>query len=303
MIDAPRPQAALLADGKRLHLQHGPIDLIIEAQGRPEEVTASYQQARAAFETVLTELVNELPLLRRPLSAGAEPPSGVIARAMWQAVLPHGAGAFVTPMAAVAGAVADHILDALTAGRDLVRAYVNNGGDIALFLAPGQSFTIAVCSNPTSGQRAATIQVGSKDHVRGIATSGWRGRSHSRGIADAVTVLASSAAIADAAATLIANAVDLPGSPKVQRVRATELDPDSDLGNRLVTVGVEKLCDHEISAALQRGQSTAEQMGQDGMIAAAFLSLQGAFGTVEGEPFVSEGMLGPGGGNSTAYLV
>ena len=66
--------------------------------------------------------------------------------------------------------------------------------------------------------------------MRGIATSGWRGRSFSLGIADAVTVLADRAAAADAAATIIANAVDLPGHPAIVRVPACELAPDSDLG-------------------------------------------------------------------------
>ncbi len=37
-------------------------------------------------------------------------------------------------MAAVAGAVADHILAAMIAGRRLAKAYVNDGGDIALHL-------------------------------------------------------------------------------------------------------------------------------------------------------------------------
>ena len=68
--------------------------------------------------------------------------------------------------------------------------------------------------------------------MRGVATSGWRGRSFSLGIADAVTVLAATAAAADAAATIIANAVDLPGHPAIARRPASELEDDSDLGDR-----------------------------------------------------------------------
>ena len=74
--------------------------------------------------------------------------------------------------------------------------------------------------------------------MRGVATSGWRGRSFSLGIADAVTVFAGTAAVADAAATLIANAVDLPGHPAFARAPARRCDPQSDLGERLVTVDV-----------------------------------------------------------------
>ena len=302
MTHAVGPQAAFLADGRRLHLQHGPIDLVIEAQGRPEEITASYRQARTAFEPVLTDLVDELPRLRRPATGDSLPPSGPIARAMWRAVLPHAENAYVTPMAAVAGAVADHISQTMTADRDLRRAYVNNGGDIALFLAPGQRFTVAVCSNPTSGQWASSVQVRGEDHIGGIATSGWRGRSHSLGIADAVTALASSAAVADAAATLIANAVDLPGSSKIQRTPAREMDPDSDLGDRPVTVGVEKLGDDEVRKALQSGQNAAQRMQQEGLIVAAFLSLQGAFRTVEGKAFISKRMPPPKATNRALIL-
>ena len=126
----------LLPDGRRLHLHHGPIDLIVEAEGPAAEVRAAHAQAVARFQTVLTELVAELPLLRRAVTGGACPLTGPVARRMGAAVRPH-VPAFVTPMAAVAGAVADAVLAALTAGRALTRAYVNHGGDIALFLAPG----------------------------------------------------------------------------------------------------------------------------------------------------------------------
>lgn len=267
------PHAALLGDGKRLHLQHGPIDLIIEADGPADEVAAAYGQAAATFRTVLTDLVGELSLLRKPVAAQAVP-GGDIARAMWSATLCHRADGFVTPMAAVAGAVADHILAAMLDGRELVRAYVNNGGDIALHLSPGQTFDIAVCSNPVDGERAARVQIGSVDRIGGVATSGWRGRSHSLGIADAVTVLAPSAAAADVAATLIANAVDLPGSPQVRRTPAVQLSPDSDLGSRLVTVDLGDLSDGDVDVALMSGCALAERMRGRGLIAAAFLNLQ-----------------------------
>ena len=117
-------------------------------------------------------------------------------------------------MAAVAGAVADEICAAMAAAGDLDRAYVNDGGDIALHLTPGTAITAAIAARAGLPDR---VTIAHADPVRGIATSGWRGRSFSLGIADAVTVLARTAAEADAAATLIANAVDLPGHPAVAR--------------------------------------------------------------------------------------
>ena len=114
-----------------------------------------------------------------------------------------------------------------------------------------------------------------EDPVRGIATSGWRGRSHSLGIADAVTVLAADAATADAAATLIANAIDLPGHPAIERAPARQLAPESDLGDRLVTTNVGKLTDDEVADALERGRAVADDFVLRGLIVSAALFLNG----------------------------
>lgn len=267
------PQAHWLADGRRLHLNHGPIDLVIEAFGDAVEVRAAYEQAVGRFQAILSELVEELPALRRPAAAVQRVFTGSTARRMEAAVSPL-AERFVTPMAAVAGSVADEMLAAMIAGRRLERAYVNNGGDSALYLAPGQSMTVAIAG--TGHGFADRVLVCAEDSVRGVATSGWRGRSFSLGIADAVTVLASSGAAADAAATLIANAVDLPGHPAIKRQPAFELAPDNDLGVRLVTVEVSMLSPRETAQALQAGLMVAEDYRQRGLITAAALFLNGA---------------------------
>ena len=274
-MSAAGPHCALLPDGKRIHLQHGPIDLIVEAEGSRDEVTAAYWRAQQAFRPLLDGLVAELPLLRTAVSEDAPCPTGQVARRMWRAVHPH-LPAFVTPMAAVAGSVADHVLAAAVDGGTLRRAYVNNGGDIALHLEAGATFTVGVVANPETLETAGTVTIADTDPVRGLATSGWRGRSHSLGIADAVTVLARSAAQADVAATLIANAVDLPGSAKVTRTPAEDLDPDSDLGTLPVTVAVEELSGAETAVALDAGARLAETLHAAGHIEAAFLCLQGA---------------------------
>ena len=181
---------------------------------------------------------------------------------------------FVTPMIAVAGSVADHVLKAMRRGRSLRRAYVNNGGDIALWLADGERFTVGICNNIDNANIDSTVELQARHKLGGIATSGWRGRSHSLGIADAVTVLAACAADADAAATLIANAVDLPESACIQRQPASALSPDSDLGNRLVTVAVGPLGEQQVTMALERGRQYAQGLIAEGLIAAAYISLQ-----------------------------
>jgi ApbE superfamily uncharacterized protein (UPF0280 family) len=271
--------AVLLPDGRRLHLQHGPIDLIVEAWGDSREVAAAYRQAATAFTDVLPGLVEELPLLRSPLLPGQPALHGPVARRMQAACLPF-ALEFITPMAAVAGAVADHLLAAMHAGRHLAKAYVNDGGDIAFHLAPGQKLTCGVVGNLRAAALDGTVTLTSDMPVRGIATSGAAtkgsgGRSFSLGIADAVTVLAESAAVADAAATMIANAVDLPGHPAIRRWPASEVDPDSDLGDRPVTQHVGKLPDTDIRAALASGAAKAEALRQAGLIFGAVLLLRG----------------------------
>jgi len=267
------PQIAMLPDRRRLHLNHGPIDLIVEAFGEASEVKRAYTQATARFQTILTELVEELSSLRRAASSQGRVFHGSAAQRMEAAVSPLAGGKFITPMAAVAGSVADEILGAMIAGRALEKAYVNNGGDSALYLAPGQSMRLAIAG--TGNGFSDSIVVGAEDPVRGVATSGWRGRSFSLGIADAVTVLARSGAQADAAATIVANAVDLPGHAAIRREIASRLAPDSDLGDRLVTTSVGALSSDEVAAALEAGLAEAERLLRRGLIEAAALFLQG----------------------------
>jgi uncharacterized protein len=269
------PQIALLADGKRLHLQDGPIDLIVEAEGSEIDICAAYQAAAWRFTGLLDELCAELTELRAAAHPRQCALKGVVARRMHQAVAPFAADHFITPMAAVAGSVAEEILGAMLGAARLRRAYVNNGGDIALHLVDGAQFTVGLVERPDRPGLMATTVIAATDPSRGIATSGRHGRSFSLGIADAVTVLARTAAQADAAATLIANAVDLPGHPAIVRCRADELQPDSDLGARLVTRDVDVLESCEIVSALETGANKARALLAAGLIDGAALRLQG----------------------------
>ena len=280
--------------GGRWHFAHGPIELVIGADAggaavrpaglepsaslEPDALTQAHEAAWQRFQTVLQELVAELPLLRQPVQAGPCPVRGMVARRMWQAcaALPTD---FITPMAAVAGAVAQEILVPYTQA-GVRRAFVNNGGDIALHLAPGTQWRVGLVADIAKRRTALDggFVIDSQDPVRGVATSGWRGRSHSLGIADAVTVLATTAAQADAAATVIANAVN-PVEPDerlgIERAPASSLKDDSDLGERLVTVQVPALPAGVVAEALRRGARIAAQLREAGLIHAAVLSCQG----------------------------
>jgi len=264
--------------GDRLHWQHGPIDLVVQAWGEPVEVEAAYEQAWQRFQGILPELVAELPLLRAPLGAAYPLLQGSVAKRMAAAVWPH-RDVYITPMAAVAGAVADEVLAVLSAQRSLRKAYVNNGGDIALHLSPGERLEIGVVNDPERPALAAAATIDHASPVRGVATSGWRGRSHSLGIADAVTVLAGSAAEADAAATLVANEVNTE-HPAIGRMPARALREDSDLGELSVTVSVGHLPPESVASALEAGVRTAEVLRAGGRLLGAYLALQGQVRTV-----------------------
>jgi len=282
---------ARFADG-RWQFQHGPIDCIVHAEGDASAVDAAVERAWQRFTGVLAELMAELPLLRQDLSlplplAGegggeslAMAPRGPIARRMLAAA---GAqadnGRFITAMAAVAGSVAEDLIAHFDVP-GIRRAYVNNGGDIAVHLAAGESFGIGLVADPARGLAGLPLDgrfvVDAASPVRGIATSGWRGRSLSLGIADAATVLAATASMADAAATTVANAVDL-DDPRIVRRAANQVRDGSDLGERLVTVGVPPLSMAQADAALARGRASAEREIAAGRIVAALLCLQGRF--------------------------
>ena len=271
------PARHRLPDG-RLHLQHGPIDLVIEAWGAAPEIEAAYAQAAKRFDTVLDELVSELPRLREGLGAAFPMMRGRVAKRMVAACWPH-RDTFITPMAAVAGSVADEILAAMLAGCSLRKAYVNDGGDIAVHVAHAEALSAGIVENIERPSLDANLRL---ERPCGIATSGWRGRSQSLGIADAVTILAANAAAADAAATLVANAVDVHHAG-IERRPAHQLREDTDLGDRLVTIAVPPLPPEAVDAALDSGLELARQMLRRGLIQGAYLALQSRSRAVHAE--------------------
>jgi uncharacterized protein len=287
-----KPSRQTLLNGAT-HMQHGPIDLVLNAWGAPDEVSAAVEAAWARMQSILPELAGELPELRKP--AGQGKPATLVGRRMSDACALFWP-AFLTPMAAVAGAVADELIATMTAAADIDRAYVNDGGDIALHLKPGQALKLGVfgdyARNGPVPVLSGTVEIRAEHPVRGVATSGARGRSFSLGIADSVTVLARTAASADAAASLIANAVDA-DHPGIVRRPAVALDPDSDLGERMVTLNVPPLADSEIDHALRQGLAVAAGFREQGLISDAALSLHGRTMTLAGT-LASSGLIQTG---------
>ncbi len=115
-----------------------------------------------------------------------------------------GKKAGVGPMAAVAGAVAEHVGKALLRSTDEI--IVENGGDI--FVKVNRPVTIGIYAgeSPLSNKFGLTVEPG--ETPLGICTSsGTVGHSKSFGKADAACVVSVSTALADAAATALGNRV------------------------------------------------------------------------------------------------
>ncbi len=267
--------------GDRLHLRHGPIGIVLKVWAADDVVRQAHRLVTRHFPKILPELADQRAELKAPLKKRVSV-DGKVAQNMVDSALPF-ADVFVTPMAAVAGAVAEEIMRIICAAGPIQKAYVNNGGDIALHLEPGQSLTFGVAgdfsANPNTPTINGTIKIDAAMNINGIATSGAHGRSFSLGIADSVTVLAKTAATADVAATLIANAVNV-DSKSVTRKAANKLDPDTDLGALLVTTKIGKLTATEIASALDAGAARAQSYLDKSLIAGAVLMLQGGVRTI-----------------------
>lgn len=261
-----------IEEDNRLFLQHGPINIVLEAFGIDKNL--AYRNVKKYFETILDELVLDLELLKKEVVINRKF-NNKISQSMQDAT-ERFAPTFITPMAAVAGSIADNILRVLINDTNLEKAYVNNGGDVSFYLNENQIIKSSLAAIPN-----IIAEIKYKDKSRGIATSGWRGKSFSRGIADSVTVLAKNAALADAAATMIGNAVDIYNHPKIKKRPANDIYEDSDLNNLLITVEVGNLTELEIRTALKNGYQTALQYVQKDLINTALIQLSNFFCIVQ----------------------
>ena len=265
----PNPIQVLRPD--LILVDYGPMTLTISAwaDDKPRPVMA----ARAAVLAldILDRLAADQPLLKTPAGKIKKlevcPPLLQKAVRICREVSPE-----LTGTAAVAGLAADEVLnEALRLGAD--RVIVNNGGDIALFTSGRQRINVGLKTHP-EGQVTHYLEVSSGDHIGGVATSGWTGRSFSTGVADIVTVWAGDCTTADAAATWIAGRTDL-NSGKVSRSPARELDPETDIPLLEVTREVGRLALKEKKVALEAGLAEAGRLVAKGIIRGAFLAVQG----------------------------
>lgn len=244
------------------------INASVEGRSRPD---LGRDAAHAAIR-FLEEVATGWAEVRAPALLIEEAPKGRLIRTMWEACRAIGAPD-LTPMAAVAGTIADATADLLV---DLgaTRVTVNNGGDIAVRVKHGE--TVAVGIRPDVAGREIThrVAVMADMSVGGVCTSGLGGRSFTRGVASAATVFGPTAAIADAAATAIANASYVPADVVFRR-RAEDFDPETDLTGLEITCAVGNLTISEIETALDQAIRRTNRLVDLGLILGACVVVKG----------------------------
>ncbi len=249
----------------------GPMTLTVSAWlGRRARPVMAARAARAAlgFLRDLADFKNLLKLdqIRIP----PDRPLPAVVEAAVEAV--RQVDPSLTPLAAVAGAVAQEVCrEAAGLGAD--RVIVNNGGDIALYLAQDREAVVGL-KPPGGDSLVGKLSLDGRNGVGGVAASGWEGRSHSPGVADLVSIWAGSAALADAAATFVAGACRV-DSPAVEKAPANRIDPESDLGEMEVTLSVGRLSQEEKEEAVRQGAVAAGHLLRAGLIRGCLLEVQG----------------------------
>lgn len=264
----------MLLDEEAVLAECGPMRLAIRAwqNGRPQialcrkaaEASFAYLEAVAANKTVLSEFAGNIRTL----------PENPLARRMIESVRAIG-DMDLTPMAAVAGTIADAVADWLF-GRGPTKVVVDNGGDIAIRLAAGETATVGIRPRIEYFDISHIARLDDRSSSWGITTSGLGGRSFTRGIASAVTVIAENTSIADAVATAIANACVVE-DPSIVQIPAEQLDPGTDLKGVNVTVDMGALSGTQKIQAVNAACSKADILCRQGHIVGALIALEDVF--------------------------
>jgi uncharacterized protein len=265
-------KAIHMLPGGIVMVECGPMRLLIDA--RIGRVPQPQQAVRAADEAVvfLEGVAGSRPLLGRGWQNTAGFVRDSLALKMIASVRAVG-DEDLTPMAAVAGTLADAVADFLV-GRGMTRVIVENGGDVAIRSIDGEPVTVGIRPEVGRGAVAQVITLGPERTAWGVATSGLGGRSLTRGIADAAAVVAADASLADAAATAVANASCVE-DPAVIRESAEALDPHTDITGLSVTRYVGPLAEEILTLALAQSIRRAEELVVREVIFGAFVAVQG----------------------------
>ena len=274
-------------DDRTVLVDYGPMHMYIQAtdRGRPRLDLAVEGGRKAAG--VLEDLARFRVLLKKKagdIEAKADLPA-VVASMVEAAQKMETAD--LTPMAAVAGAASDAVAD-YCIEKGGTKIIVDNGGDVALRLKGDETARVGIKAEIDAQRPAYVLNIPAASGIGGVATSGLGGRSFTKGIASAVTVLAETAALADAAASVIANATYVE-DPAVERYLPETVYPDTDIAGEWVTGEVGDLSEAIIDQALRQGLAAADRLCDKGRIIAAFIAIKGRrVWTVTLNPYIAE---------------
>ena len=262
----------ILSNGTVL-VDYGPMRMFISAfeNGKPL-VTLAKEGAHLAMR-VLEDLAKFLPIMKKKSKElEIEETFPDVVQRMIEATKKMGEPD-LTPLAAVAGTASDVVADFIFS-RGGTKIIVDNGGDIAIRLREGEVARVGVKTEIDAKQPTYLISIDSTMGIGGVATSGLGGRSFTKGIASAATVLSQTAAFSDAAATVIGNFTNVE-DPNIMRSLAEKIYPDTDIAGEWVTIKVGKLSQEKIDEALNNGLTKAYTICQKGLIHGALIALQG----------------------------
>jgi len=259
-----------------VQVSYGPMELGVQLEGDKETLRVCCEQVPGMAQDLLTEVASYQPIMRmKGCELAVKERWPRVVRRMVRSVQAVASNE-LTPMAAVAGAISDEVLLRLLEGSGgrLTRALVNNGGDMAVY-SPHELVRVGIRGSGTTDESMREIVAPKMNIPYGIATSGWRGRSFSQGIADAVVVVGPEGAVADAAATHVGNHVGDEGIETVKRQKALQLDPETDIPNLWITVECGGLTRDEKKRAIKNGMDSAIRLLDEDMIWRLEIYLQG----------------------------
>ncbi|OGP78640.1 MAG: hypothetical protein A2V86_12315 [Deltaproteobacteria bacterium RBG_16_49_23] len=254
-------------------VDYGPMRMFISVSEHGEPLTKFAEEGAHLAMSLLEDLAKCLPVIKRKsVTLEMKDIYPEIVRRMIEATQRIGEPD-LTPLAAVAGTASEMVADFIFR-RGGTKVIVDNGGDIAIRLREGEVARVGVKTEITAKQPTYLISIDSAMGIRGVATSGLGGRSFTKGIASAATVLAEKASLADAAATVIGNLTNV-DDPNITRTPAERIYPDTDIAGEWITVKAEKLSQEKIGEALGNGLLKTYSIQQKGLIQGALIALQG----------------------------
>jgi uncharacterized protein len=263
----------VLSNGTVL-VEYGPMRMFIQAFERGKPVVELSKEGAKKAKEVLEDLARFLPLIKRKAQA-LEIEEGypdVVQRMIEAARIMEEPD--LTPLAAVAGAASDVVADFILQ-RGGTKIIIDNGGDIAIRIREGEVARVGIKTDIHAVHPSYVLSVDEAMGIGGVATSGLGGRSFTKGIASAATVLAEVSSFADAAATVIGNFTNV-ADPRIQRALAEMIYPDTDLAGEWVTTEVGALPQEKWKEALGQGLAKAESLGRKELIKGALVAVKGS---------------------------